>query len=66
MQKKIQNNSEIKRKAEAGLPILVFQEDDIHIVYSPSFDISGYGRTEKEAIESFRIVRDETLLYMAT
>jgi hypothetical protein len=48
---------------DPGLTLLAFQEDKIHFVYSPAFDLTGYGRTEEEASNSFRIALDEFLRY---
>jgi hypothetical protein len=46
-----------------NLPIMIFQEDETKIAYIPVLDLSGYGKTDKEAIESLHIVLSEYFLY---
>lgn len=46
-----------------NVPIFVLEEDDNFIYYSPVFDLSGYGKTEEEAKESFNIAVDEFFKY---
>lgn len=49
---------------ELGMVLLAFQEEDkVHFVYSPAFDLSGYGNTEEEAYASFQIALTEFLRY---
>jgi len=52
-------NPDLQIKNEEGevrdLSLLHFLEDNVHIIYCPAFDISGYGTTEKEAFDSFNI-----------
>jgi len=45
----INSNETIK----AGLVIYKFKEDNIHVIYCPSLDLSAYGKTEKEAENEF-------------
>jgi len=45
------------------VPIVLFEEDNIHYAYIPSFDLLGYGTTPEEARESMTIVLDEFLRY---
>lgn len=45
------------------LDVYVFMEDDIYIAYAPSLDLSGYGETEEEAMDSFSIVIEEYISY---
>jgi len=40
------------------LTLFQFTEEDLIFIYSPYLDLTGYGKTENEAIESFK----ETLL----
>ncbi len=35
------------------MDLLIFKENNAHIVYAPALDISGYGNTKKEAETSF-------------
>lgn len=40
-----------------------FEEDGNTIIYSPAFDLSGYGKTESDAKESFQTVLSEFISY---
>ena len=48
---------------EVETSIFSFKEDNNHIIYSPHFDISGYGRNQKAALESFKTSLSEFLAY---
>lgn len=37
------------------MDLLIFKEKNIHFVYAPALDISGYGNSKKEAENSFLI-----------
>jgi len=52
-----------KAKVEVQVPVFEFTEDDVEIIYCPSLDLSGYGKTLKEAEDSFEIVLGEFLDY---
>ena len=39
--------------AKTNVVIFSFQDADNYIVYSPQLDVSGYGKTQKEALSSF-------------
>jgi hypothetical protein len=45
------------------ITLLLFREDNVSIAYSPAFDLSGYGNTEKEAKDSFKIAIEEFIRY---
>lgn len=45
------------------LPLIFFTEDDNQIVYCPALEITGYGKTEGEARQSFEISLDQFLAY---
>jgi hypothetical protein len=45
------------------LPFIAFQESGSLVIYCPALDLSGYGATEKEAEESFKISMDEYFKY---
>lgn len=51
------------KSAKVDLQVLLFEEDNIHYVYMPSFDLTGYGNAEEEARESLTVVLDEFLRY---
>jgi hypothetical protein len=55
---KLRYNTEFKNsraQLHANLLILVFQEEDAYIAYSPALDLSGYGYSDQEAKDSFEI-----------
>ena len=52
-----------KNLIKINLALIAFEEDDSQIVYCPALDISGYGKTEKEALESFHISLGEFFNY---
>ncbi|MEO6721410.1 MAG: hypothetical protein ABIN67_13660 [Ferruginibacter sp.] len=51
------------RIVKMDVPILFFEEENIHYAYIPSFDLTGYGNTRAEAHESIKTVLDEFLRY---
>jgi len=59
-------NANFKEKSglvETNLNLISFKEDDSHIVYAAALDLSGYGKTEEEAIESFKEALEEFVRY---
>jgi hypothetical protein len=44
-----------KSKIDVKIPIIEFEEDGCNVVYCPALDVSGYGKTESEASQSFTI-----------
>lgn len=46
-----------------GMNVLLWKEAGIHYAFSPSLDITGYGKTEVEARRSFEVMLDEFLEY---
>lgn len=52
-----------KSRISVNIPLIIFSEDNSHIVYCPPLDISGYGLTENEAYDSFNICIDEFFKY---
>jgi hypothetical protein len=50
-------------KINIVLQILLFEEDGIHIAYSPALDVSACGNTEEEAKEEFGSVLSDHLTY---
>ena len=51
------------KSVKVDLQVLIFEEDNIHYAYMPSFDLMGYGDTEENAKESLTVVLDEFLRY---
>ena len=52
-----------KQAIECKLPIIIFEEDNSHIFFCPALDLSGYGKTEGEASDSFENVLSEYFKY---
>ncbi len=50
-------------KATFGLSVVAFYKDETFMVYAPALDLYGYGKTESEARQSFRVVLEEFLRY---
>ena len=50
-------------KIVMNLSLITFEEEGSHIVYCPPLDLSGYGDTAIEALESFQVTLDELLKY---
>lgn len=46
-----------------NVPVMIFEEANIHIAYTPVLDISGYGETEEEAKKSLEVCVTEYLSY---
>lgn len=51
------------RSFDPLMDTITFKEGDVHIIYSPSLDISGYGYTEAETQRSFEIAYSEYLRF---
>lgn len=51
------------KSVKIDVQVLFFQEDNIYYAFMPSFDLTGYGKTEEEARESLKVVLDEFLRY---
>ncbi len=45
------------------LSLIEFEEEGLHFVYSPALDLTGYGKTEVEAKESYSQAMEEFLTY---
>jgi hypothetical protein len=45
------------------LSLIQFEEDGVHFVYSPALDLTGYGKSETEAMESYGMAMEEFLRY---
>jgi len=50
-------------RLDIELNILIFEEDNIHYVYSPALDLTGYGNSEIEAMSSFEVMLAEFVHY---
>lgn len=51
------------KNIEVNVSLYSYEEEGLHIVYSPAFDLYGYGRSTEEAKESFGVVLDEFIKY---
>jgi hypothetical protein len=56
-------NNDHNKKIEVKVDLVEYEEDGIHYVYSPAFDLIGYGKTQQEARESWEIVLAEYFSY---
>ena len=45
------------------LPIIIFKDGNNEIVYCPALDLSGYGKNEDDAKESFKVCLGEFFKY---
>ncbi len=45
------------------LSLIEFEEDGLHFVYSPALDLTGYGKTKKQARDSYDLALEEFLKY---
>ena len=52
-----------RNKVEVKLLLYLFEEDGSHIVFCPHLDLCSYGKTEEEAMESWKVVLAEYFLY---
>ena len=52
-----------KGPVQINLVVIKFEEDGSKIIYCPAIDISGYGLTDAEAEESFKISLREFFRY---
>jgi hypothetical protein len=52
-----------KKQIKVNLSLIEFEEDGCQIVYCPALDVSGYGKTETEAMNSFYITLGEFFQY---
>lgn len=63
---KLQTRRISKRKTQmikVSLSLISFKENNVIIIYSPALDLSGYGKNESEAKQSFEIAIKEFLRY---
>ncbi len=52
-----------KNTNEVILSLFSFIDDEVHIIYSPALDLSGYGKSEEDAKQSFEIALEEFIKY---
>ncbi len=52
-----------KGHVEVKLSLLKFKEDGIVFIYSPSLDLTGYGRDGRSAKRSFEVTMEEFVNY---
>ncbi|MFN3851026.1 MAG: hypothetical protein ACK4NY_16445 [Spirosomataceae bacterium] len=53
----------MKTNFKTSLSMIAFQEDKVHILFSPALDLYGYGNTLEEAKQSFMISLNAFLDY---
>lgn len=49
---------------KVNLPLIRFEEDGCQIAYCPALEVSGYGNSADEALESFKISLEEFFRYV--
>lgn len=52
-----------KTEHRINLKILKWVEDGIHFMYAPALDLTGYGASEGESNESFKVMLEEFIKY---
>ena len=52
-----------KKLIKVNLSLIEFEEDGCQIVYCPALDVSGYGKSESEAMKSFTVSLGEFFHY---
>ena len=52
-----------RNKIVVNVSLISFEEDGAQVLYCPALDVSGYGATESEALNSFQVCLGEFLLY---
>lgn len=53
-----------KYSIDINVDVYIWEEDNVHFVYAPALDLTGYDKSEKKAKESFTLVLNETIKYM--
>ncbi len=43
--------------------MIAFEEENVHFIYSPALDLTGYGKTEEEAQQSVKEALDQFFDY---
>ncbi len=56
-------NKAHNKNIEVKIDLVEYKEDGIYYVYSPAFDLIGYGKSTKEARESWEVVLEEYFSY---
>src|SRR5437667_365711 len=49
------------KKVTFNLPVLSYEEDGLQVIYAPALDLFGYGKSEGDAKESFKLALEEFL-----
>ena len=52
-----------KNKVTFDLPVVVYEENGLQVIYSPSLDLFGYGKTLSTARTSFTLTLEEFINY---
>lgn len=55
-----QNN---KHTVSVDVQLINFIENNVYLCYCPQLDLTGYGHTEQEALDSFNVVSSEFFNY---
>ncbi|MEO8150348.1 MAG: hypothetical protein ABI723_22130 [Bacteroidia bacterium] len=55
--------ADTKKKVIFDLPVITYEENGLQVIYAPSIDLFGYGKTLAEARNSFTITMEEFISY---
>jgi len=53
----------VKHKIDANVSVYEFEENGLHVIYSPSLDLYGYGKTVKQAEKSLDVSLNDFINY---
>ncbi len=56
-------NKAHNKNVEVKIDLVEYEDDSIHYVYSPAFDLIGYGYSQEEARQSWELVLQEYFTY---
>ena len=51
------------KKVIFNLPVVSYEENRLQVIYAPSIDLFGYGKSMEEAKQSFNIALEEFIRY---
>jgi hypothetical protein len=52
-----------RKRIEVRVTVIEFHEDNLYFIYSPTLDITGYGKTKREAAQSYSETLEEFVRY---
>ena len=54
---------DLRKKIIFDLPVVSYEEKELQVIYAPSIDLFGYGKTIDEAKNSFAVTLSEFIRY---